>query len=565
MLEAFVATRDEAAFAELVRRHGPKVYAVCRRILGRHDLAEDAYQAVFVVLARKAHTIRPRAAVGGFLYGVARNAAVRALTVSRRRKETLAGTVPDTAAAERAVVEPDALVMLDEEIANLSDANRAAVVLCEIDGLSRAAAARQLGIPEGTLSYRLAAARKQLAARLAKRGVTLSAAFFTALAEAARSAPPVELAAISPAVSAIAAGVMRIMILAKIRSAAAVGVVAVTLVAWSLTAVPVPKVAAAPPPKPRPAPDPGLIWVWRIAGEKAAVLTGYTPDGRKAHEVKIPDRDRYLGLTPDGQKIAFKGKGGKLADSPDAPGLTVHLRDISEGADGTDTGVPAGQGVSWPVWSPDMAEVVYGRSTRTPDPDGGTSYQYARRVVATGAETMLRVPADYEVAEWAPDGAWLLVSNGRSRTEWGRYTLADGKFKTLVGNCLFHTMDVASGTPVIGYGGLAFPGDLGKPSNWGMFTVDPSTSQAIKLERFEMTAGMFAVDARWAPDGKRVACAIREGRNGEKETARLIVCEPDGGKPVQIASWPHQLLAFVHWLPSKRPAAARLPTKGDPH
>jgi RNA polymerase sigma factor (sigma-70 family) len=188
LLERFAARRDEAAFAELVARHGPKVFAVCRRVLGHHHLAEDAFQATFLVLARRARSVRPRSAVGGFLYGVARRAALEALAMSRRRKETLVGTAPDQPATEPPGVEPDVLAMLDEEIANLSDPLRAAVVLCELDGVSRAEAARQLGIAEGTLSSRLASARKQLAERLKKRGVALSAGLLTALADSARSA-----------------------------------------------------------------------------------------------------------------------------------------------------------------------------------------------------------------------------------------------------------------------------------------------------------------------------------------------------------------------------------------
>src|SRR5262245_66416306 len=89
LLDAFVARRDKAAFAELVRRHGPKVYAVCRRVLGRHPLADAAYQAPFVVLARKADRVHPRSAVGGFLYGVARKAAVDALALTRGRSDTV--------------------------------------------------------------------------------------------------------------------------------------------------------------------------------------------------------------------------------------------------------------------------------------------------------------------------------------------------------------------------------------------------------------------------------------------------------------------------------------------
>ena len=182
LLGRFVTSRDQAAFAELVGRHGPKVYAVCRRVLGHHQLAEDAYQATFVVLARRAHCVRPRSAVGGFLYGVANKAALKAVTMGHRRKEVLVGRPPDAPSPDRAAVDPDALRVLDEEIANLSDPLRAAVVLCELDGLARAAAARQLGVAEGTLSSRLAAGRRRLSERLKRRGVVLSAGLMAALA-----------------------------------------------------------------------------------------------------------------------------------------------------------------------------------------------------------------------------------------------------------------------------------------------------------------------------------------------------------------------------------------------
>jgi RNA polymerase sigma factor (sigma-70 family) len=225
-------SKAEDAFAELVRRHGPKVYGVCRRILGDHQLAEDAFQATFVVLAKKAGTVRPRSAVGGFLYGVARKAALKASAMSRRRKEQLASRLPENACGE-VFRESDALAMLDEEIANLSDSYRAAIVLCEIDGVSRAKAATQLGIPEGTLSSRLAAARQQLRKRLSKRGVAFTAGMLAVLAESAHAAVPVALtastasmmaSALPQTVSLIAHGVIRTMILTKLKAATTFGV-----------------------------------------------------------------------------------------------------------------------------------------------------------------------------------------------------------------------------------------------------------------------------------------------------------------------------------------------------
>src|SRR5262245_48179857 len=96
LMRRFVDGKCERAFAELVRRYGPVVFGVCRRALGDHHLAEDAFQAVFVVLARKAHTIRPPGAVGGWLYGVARKAAAEAAAMRRRKsRESLPGAIPD--------------------------------------------------------------------------------------------------------------------------------------------------------------------------------------------------------------------------------------------------------------------------------------------------------------------------------------------------------------------------------------------------------------------------------------------------------------------------------------
>ena len=170
LVQRFVDTRSEAAFEELVRRYGAMVFGVCRRALGDHHLAEDAFQAVFVVLARKAHAIRPPGAVGGWLYGVARKAAAEAAAMRRRKhRETLPGTLPERPAD---APEPDdSAAWVDAEIAELPDTLRSAVLLCEIEGVSRADAAVRLGIAQGTLSSRLARARKVLGKALRRRGM----------------------------------------------------------------------------------------------------------------------------------------------------------------------------------------------------------------------------------------------------------------------------------------------------------------------------------------------------------------------------------------------------------
>ncbi len=161
LLGRFADRRDEAAFAVLVRRHGAMVFGVCRRLLATDQDAEDAFQATFLVLARKAGTAAPRD-VGNWLYGVARRAALLARrTIARRRERT--GEVPDRPASEA-----DRLrAMLDEELGRLPDHYRAVVVLCDLEGRTRREAAALLGWPEGTVAGRLARARELLAKRLA--------------------------------------------------------------------------------------------------------------------------------------------------------------------------------------------------------------------------------------------------------------------------------------------------------------------------------------------------------------------------------------------------------------
>lgn len=172
LLARFVATRDEDAFAEIVRRHGAMVLACCRRVTGRSHDADDAFQAAFLVLARRAgHVTRPEL-LANWLYGVAYRTALEARAARRRAEERLVHAAPEPASPVPADDSAELRQVIDEELARLPDKYRAAVVLCELEGVSRAAAAAQLGIPEGTLSSRLAHARKVLAERLTRRGVT---------------------------------------------------------------------------------------------------------------------------------------------------------------------------------------------------------------------------------------------------------------------------------------------------------------------------------------------------------------------------------------------------------
>jgi RNA polymerase sigma factor (sigma-70 family) len=188
LLERFAAGHDDAAFEILVARHGPMVQGVCRRVLGHAQDAEDAFQATFLVLARKAGRIRWHAEVGNWLYQVAYRTALRARANRKRMRERQMVDPPEAAGREEAPWD-DVRPILDEELNRLPVIYRAPVVLHYLEGKSYAETAKVLGWAEGTVSGRLARARELLRGRLTRRGLALSAgAFATALSQSAAPA-----------------------------------------------------------------------------------------------------------------------------------------------------------------------------------------------------------------------------------------------------------------------------------------------------------------------------------------------------------------------------------------
>jgi RNA polymerase sigma factor (sigma-70 family) len=277
LLERFTARHDEAAFAALVRRHGPLVYGVCRRVLHNEHDAEDAFQATFLVLARKAGSIAARDSVGSWLYQVARHMAMKA----RKRSDDRKGR--EGRAAARRPADPleeisgrELLVVFDDELLKMSERDRAPLVLCYLQGLTRDEAARRLGCSESTLHRRLDGARERLRRRLERRGLALPAALLTAAA--ASSAVPAKLSAAAVRTAAgkaadvpaaVAALVRQALRTTAARAARAVGAVllAVGVIAAGAGLVPArgpagaaaadaPKVAPPAPEKKSDAPPP---------------------------------------------------------------------------------------------------------------------------------------------------------------------------------------------------------------------------------------------------------------------------------------------------------------------
>jgi len=260
LLEDYISRRDEAALAALVQRHGPMVWGVCHRVLRDYHAAEDAFQATFLVFVRRAASVASRELLANWLYGVAHQTALKARATAARRKarERQVTEMPEPAVAQQDFW-PDLQPLLDEELSRMPDKYRSVIVLCDLEGMTRTEAARQLGCPEGTVGGWLARARAMLAKRLAQRGVALSggalaavlaqnvasagvpttvvsstikaATLFAAGQAAATGAIPVK-------VAALAEGVMKTMLLGKLKAMTAallmvgIAMLTTTLLAW---------------------------------------------------------------------------------------------------------------------------------------------------------------------------------------------------------------------------------------------------------------------------------------------------------------------------------------------
>ncbi len=209
LLERFIRERDEPAFAELVRRHGPMVLGVCRRVLDNPHDAEDCFQAAFMVLVRKAESIRPSSMVGNWLYGVAYRTALEARKLAARRriieKKKFAEPRPEEASSASAWQE--LRPALDRELSRLPDKYRVVLVACDLEGKTRRDVAQELGLPEGTVASRLARARRMLAKRLTRYASISAGALGTLLsAESAAPVPPALVASTAKAAVQLAAG-----------------------------------------------------------------------------------------------------------------------------------------------------------------------------------------------------------------------------------------------------------------------------------------------------------------------------------------------------------------------
>ncbi len=365
LLGMWVACRHEEAFTALVARHGAMVHRTCRAVLGDAHAAEDAAQAAFVVLARKAHAVRPAAGVAAWLHGVARRVALKARAGFSRRPPSEEGLGEEPVAPLADPLDEltarELLALLDEEIARLPRAYRLPVVLCCLEGRSHEEAAKLLGLSAGSVRGRLGRGRERLQARLARRGLTLTAALScleagrgVALASSAISTTAFVVAhpsGAAPHVAALAEVVIQEMLMTRLKLGFGLVAFAGLLVGSGVaarnelhaTGSSRPKVSSESPPpagkeRPAAAETPAAKEAKLLEGEWKVVAVGADGQEAKADDIKgmrwVIKGNEIQATDPDGStgKMTFKIDPGKKPKQIDLIG--------QEGAKkGTDLGI----------------------------------------------------------------------------------------------------------------------------------------------------------------------------------------------------------------------------------
>jgi RNA polymerase sigma factor (sigma-70 family) len=526
LLKRYVRRQDEAAFEALLRRHGPMVMGVCHRVLRNAHDAEDAFQATFLVLVRKAPTLRSPGMVGNWLYGVAYRTALEARKAAAKRRAREAKVLPqETTEDTWAELRP----LLDQELDRLPEKYRAVLVLCDLEGKTRKEAARHVGWPEGTVASRLATARVMLAKRLSRLGLVISGGGLAAVLSQNASAcvPALVLSStikaaslhaagqaatgvISTEVAALTEGVLKTMLVSKLKTATAL-LLAVALLGVHGGLLTYRATAAGQTEAKRADADEPVGEVRRFEGHTdGAHWVVFSPDGKRALSCATqPGMDdpvvrlwdvatgkelkRFEGHTERVEAVAFSPDGKRAASC--GADNTIRLWDVEKGEE-----VRKFEGHEDIVFS-----VVF-------SPDG-------KRLLSGSNDTTMRL--------WDVDsGAELKKFEGHSNAVRGVALSPDGKKALSAGwDQTVRLWDVETGTEIRRFEGhteehvfgVAFSPDGKRAASCaGDETIrlwDVETGKELQCFRGHTDTYVYAV--AFSPDGKRLLSG------GEDKTVRL--------------------------------------------
>jgi RNA polymerase sigma factor (sigma-70 family) len=543
----YAADRDETAFAELVRRHGPAVFGVCRRVLGNGHDADDAFQATFLVLVRKAHRIAFRPDIGSWLFVVAMRSSREVLRRRNRRRsrEANAEALEAPAPSPADTVE-DCRVLLDE-VAKLSETYRSPVVLCELAGVTRSEAAKRLGIPEGTLSSRLAEARRRLARRLYSRGVAASVGVLTTPVPVGLAASACDMATTSAvpakAVVQLAEVIMRTATFTT-GKLVAVAALMVAVVGLGLGEEPSKtKVEGAKTPATGKKEDPVLH---RIYVTRDMRLYSLNPDGSNEQRILLTGTiaDRTAQPAPDGLSWAhWRDEAGLLSSS------AIVITDRLGKEIGKSVSLPPNGGFREFRWSPDGTQIHVSQSS-------GKTLRVEHYVVdvKTREFKALEIFRGHLVKDWSHDGKYFLTTKVGEADRWEPKSIhlmnADGtEHKQLaVAKRWCEGMGLSpDGTRALCLldGKLAVV-TVADPKNPVFVEGIAKIPRDIVPEEVEVTG------VAWSPDGKQIAYCTGTVQFLRKEQlqkleSQLVVADPAGKNAKVIRKVTGESFNSVYW------------------
>ncbi len=538
LVRRYVADRDETAFTELVRRHGSAVLGVCRSVLGNGHDADDAFQATFLVLVRKAHRIGFRSNIASWLFAVAMRASREILRQRNRRRsrETYAETLEAAAPPPADTIE-DRRILLDE-IAKLPEAYRSPVVLCELAGLTRNEAAKRLGIPEGTLSSRLAEARRRLARRLRSRGVAASVGVVAIPVSGALAASACDLATTSAVPSKtvvqLTEAIMRTTIFTtgKLMTVGALILVMVGLVLGEEPSKTTGEGAKAPAPKKKEGQFPQRIYAIRDMR-----LYSLDPDGSDEQRILLSGTlaDRTAQPAPDG--LLFSHWRDSTKDSHSALVITDRRgKEI-----GKSVSLPPNGGFREFRWSPDGTQIHVSQSSAET-----LRVEHYAVDVKTRTFKALETLRGYLVKDWSPDGKYFLTIRVGEARRWEPKSIhimkTDGT----------EPRQLAAAERFCDALGLSPDGTRALCNLDGKLAIvtvaDPKKPVFVE----GIAEGAEVTGSAWSPDGKQIAyCtgafAFLTKEQLQKLESVLVIADPTGKNAKVVRRVKGESFNSVYW------------------